>query len=55
MLVKTGHGSISFVAGCCWVNSVVDPSSNQDSFSNRQPLSADQSSDRRFDPRRRDQ
>ena len=25
MLVKTGKGSISFVAGCCWVNSVVEP------------------------------
>ena len=25
MLVKTGLGSISFVAGCCWVNSVVQP------------------------------
>jgi len=25
MLVQTGHGSISFVAGCCWVNSVAQP------------------------------
>jgi len=25
MLVKTGHVSISFVAGCCWVNSVIKP------------------------------
>lgn len=25
MLVKTGLGSISFVAGCCWVNSVIKP------------------------------
>jgi hypothetical protein len=23
--VNTGHGSISFVAGCCWVNSVIKP------------------------------
>ena len=23
MLIRTGLGSISFVAGCCWVNSVV--------------------------------
>jgi hypothetical protein len=26
MLIKTGRGSISFVAGCCWVNSVAQPS-----------------------------
>jgi hypothetical protein len=26
MLVKTEQGSISFVAGCCWVNSVAQPS-----------------------------
>jgi len=25
MLIKTGRGSISFVAGCCWVNSVTQP------------------------------
>ncbi len=25
MLVNTGRGSISFVAGCCWVNSVIKP------------------------------
>ena len=29
MLVKTGLGSISFVAGCCWVNSVVQPPPNK--------------------------
>lgn len=23
MLIRTGLGSISFVAGCCWVNAVV--------------------------------
>lgn len=22
MLIRTGRGSISFVAGCCWVNAV---------------------------------
>ena len=22
MLIRTGNGSISFVAGCCWVNAV---------------------------------
>jgi len=25
MLIQTGRGSISFVAGCCWVNSVTQP------------------------------
>ena len=25
MLVRTGSGSISFVAGCCWVNAVSRP------------------------------
>jgi len=25
MLVSMGQGSISFVAGCCWVNSVIKP------------------------------
>jgi hypothetical protein len=25
MLIRTGRGSISLVAGCCWVNSVRQP------------------------------
>jgi hypothetical protein len=25
MLIRTGLGSISMVAGCCWVNSVARP------------------------------
>ena len=25
MLIRTGLGSISLVAGCCWVNSVARP------------------------------
>ncbi len=25
MLIRTGLGSISLVAGCCWVNSVTRP------------------------------
>jgi len=25
MLIRTGSGSISLVAGCCWVHSVLQP------------------------------
>lgn len=37
MLIRTGRGSISLVAGCCWVNSVRQPRPGRHQESSRDP------------------
>ncbi|MEY3929409.1 MAG: hypothetical protein RLZZ516_1119 [Cyanobacteriota bacterium] len=39
MLVRTGRGSISLVAGCCWVNSVHQSPPGRHHDTNDSPLS----------------
>lgn len=39
MLIQTGRGSISFVAGCSWVNSVKQAASSKSDLHAKQPSS----------------
>lgn len=40
MLIQTGRGSISLVAGCCWVHSVQQPPPGRHRDRNNDPLPA---------------